>query len=192
MERVQRPACTFLGKATGKFALTGERLPSPERLTLKVGAQVMFTKNDDLKRWVNGTIGMVVELDEDTIHVEIAGREDGDGGTHVVPKAKWETFRYTFNEDAQQITSVKNGSYVQYPLMLAWAVTIHKSQGKTLDDVCIDFGHGAFDYGQVYVALSRCRSLDNIQLLKPITPSDIKCDPVISRFYEALAGMGGR
>ncbi len=81
------------------------------------------------------------------------------------------------------------GTYTQYPLMLAWAVTIHKSQGKTLDNVLVDLGTGAFASGQVYVALSRCRSIDGIRLARAIRPSDIICDPVIKRFYLALTGL---
>ena len=85
-----------------------------------------------------------------------------------------------------RIVPTNIGSYFQYPLMLARAVTIHKSQGKTLEKVRVDLGSGAFDYGQVYVALSRCRSLEDIHLVRPVRHNDIKCDPVIKRFYEAL------
>ncbi len=175
---------TFRGDVSGKFALEDEKLPSPLNLTLKVGAQVMFTTNDDKKRWVNGTLGKVVELGDKMIRVEVQDRFGAN--IHDVQRVTWEAFRYKFDEVNDKIVPECTGRYIQYPLMLAWAVTIHKGQGKTLEKVRVDLGSGAFDYGQVYVALSRCRSLDDIQLAKPIKVGDIKCDPVIKRFYAAL------
>ncbi len=175
---------TFIGEVSGKFALEDEKLPSPINLSLKVGAQVMFTKNDDQKRWVNGTLGKVVELNE-TIRVEI--QEKYRTAIYDIQKVKWEAFKYEFDESQDQIVPKRSGFYMQYPLMLAWAVTIHKSQGRTLEKVRVDLGEGAFDFGQVYVALSRCRSLEDIHLVRPIKANDIKCDPVIKRFYEALS-----
>jgi len=175
---------TFTGHVSGRFAVEDEKLPSPINLTLKKGAQVMFTKNDEAKRWVNGTIGKVVRLNENSIRVELKNRF----GTVVydVHKATWKSYKYEYDEISDRIVPTETGSYIQFPLMLAWAVTIHKSQGKTLDKVRIDLGTGAFDYGQVYVALSRCRSLEDIYLNKPIRPNDIKCDPMIKRFYAAI------
>ena len=172
-------------RCRGKFALEDEKLPSPINLSLKTGAQVMFTKNDDKKRWVNGTLGKVIEIDAGIIRVEA-------GVGHLkdifdVPIAKWESYKYDYDHQRDKIVALSTGVYRQYPLMLAWAVTIHKSQGKTLEKVRLDLGDGAFDYGQVYVALSRCRDLDDIHLTKPIQKNDIKCDPAIKRFYEALA-----
>lgn len=178
---------TFTGEASGKFALEDEKLPSPINLSLKVGAQVMFTKNDEKKRWVNGTLGRVVEFDEDSIRVEA-----GEGNlleTYDVKTVQWESYRYDYDGRQDKIIPTSSGTYRQYPLMLAWAVTIHKSQGKTLEKVRLDLGEGAFDYGQVYVALSRCRSLEDIHLVRPVRNTDIKCDPAIKRFYEALASQ---
>ena len=169
------------GELEGRFNFGRDRLPSPIDLRLKVGAQVMFTKNDEQKRWVNGTMGIVREMDEDSIRVEV------DGKAHDVERTSWETYEYEFDAKKDCILSKPQGKYTQYPLMLAWAVTIHKSQGKTLDNVLIDLGHGAFASGQVYVALSRCRSLEGIKLARPLRPSDIRCDPTIRRFYLALA-----
>lgn len=185
LARLSTPLRTFLGEVSGKFALEDEKLPSPLNLELKIGSQVMFTKNDEKKRWVNGTLGRVVDFENDTIRV-------GTGVDHMrqiceVGQVKWESYRYEYNSNQDKIVPVSTGIYRQYPLMLAWAVTIHKSQGKTLEKVRLDLGNGAFDYGQVYVALSRCRSLDDIYLVKPIKFNDVKCDPVIKRFYEALA-----
>ena len=175
---------TFVGEVSGKFALEDEKLPSPINLSLKVGAQVMFTKNDDQKRWVNGTLGKVVDLN-DSIRVEIQDKYRTN--VYDVQKVKWEAFKYEYDDYQDRIVPSRTGEYIQYPLMLAWAVTIHKSQGKTLEKVRVDLGEGAFDFGQVYVALSRCRSLEDIHLVRPIKVNDIKCDPVIKRFYEALS-----
>lgn len=184
LEKLKSPVKTFIGEVSGKFALKEEKLPSPINLALKIGAQVMFTKNDERKRWVNGTIGRVVDFEDNYIRVEISVNNLPQ--TYDVLHAKWESFKYEYDDEKDRIIPVSTGYYVQYPLMLAWAITIHKSQGKTLDKVRIDLGHGAFEYGQVYVALSRCRSLNDIYLSKPIRLQDIKCDPIIKRFYKAL------
>ena len=174
------------GELEGKFNFARDRLPSPLDLRLKVGAQVMFTKNDEQRRWVNGTMGGVREIDEDSVRVEVDGR------THAVEHTSWETYEYEFDPKQNCILSKPLGKYTQYPLMLAWAVTIHKSQGKTLDKVLIDLGNGAFASGQVYVALSRCRSLEGIKLARPLRSSDIRCDSTIRRFYLTLAEQTDR
>jgi ATP-dependent DNA helicase PIF1 len=141
----------FLGEVEGKFGLEGDRLPSPGELRLKQGARVMFTKNDEEGCWVNGTLGTVTWLSGDRIEVDVDG-----AGIHEVPRATWQSFKYRFDGKSDRIVADEVGHYTQYPLMLAWAVTIHKSQGKTLGRVLIDFGSGAFAPGQAYVALSRC------------------------------------
>jgi len=153
-------------------------------LKLKVGARVMFTKNDEQKRWVNGTIGIVREVDQETIRVEIAGNSYG--MVYDVLPATWETYKYSYDPERDQIIAKKVGQYTQYPLMLGWAVTIHKSQGKSLDNVFVDLGYGAFASGQVYVALSRCRSIEGIRLKRPLQDNNIIIDPVVKRFYLAL------
>jgi energy-coupling factor transporter ATP-binding protein EcfA2 len=175
--RIGSKEYTLQGELEGKFGSNRDRLPSPLELRLKIGAQVMFTKNDEQRRWVNGTMGTVREIDKEGIHVEVRGK------THVVERTFWETYDYAFDRDESRIVASPRGTYTQYPLMLAWAVTIHKSQGKTLDNVHIDLGNGAFATGQVYVALSRCRSMDGIRLARPLRPTDIRCDPMIRRFY---------
>lgn len=176
----------FPGEVSGKFAVQEEKLPSPLRLQLKPGAQVMFTKNDEQKRWVNGTIGRVTGFEDDVIRVELLS--DQPGAVQDVRRVKWESFHYEYDPAGDKIKPVVMGEYVQFPLMLAWAVTIHKSQGKTLEKVRVDLGGGAFAPGQVYVALSRCRSLKDIRLARPIHHSEIKCDGRIKRFYQALGG----
>jgi hypothetical protein len=106
-----------------------------------------------------------------------------------VKRVTWETFKYSYDAERDQIVAQKVGAYTQYPLMLAWAVTIHKSQGKTLENALIDLGSGAFASGQVYVALSRCRSIEGISLERPIRNTDVQCDPMIKRFYFVMEEM---
>jgi ATP-dependent DNA helicase PIF1 len=172
----------FLGEVEGKFNLDGDRLPSPLELRLKTGARVMFTKNDEEGRWVNGSLGVVTWLSGSRIEVDVAG-----AGIHEVPRATWQNFKYRLDRKNDRIVAEESGHYTQYPLMLAWAVTIHKSQGKTLGRVLVDFGSGAFAPGQAYVALSRCRSLDGISLARPLRASDVRCDGRIRKFHEGLA-----
>lgn len=177
----------FTGEVSGKFAVEDEKLPAPLNLALKPGAQVMFTKNDEQKRWVNGTLGRVTAFKEASIHVEFI--TDHPGALHEVQRVKWESFKYEYDYTDDKIKPLTTGQYMQYPLMLAWAVTIHKSQGKTLERVRVDLGDGAFASGQVYVALSRCRSLTDISLARPIHQQEVKCDQRIKRFYLALGGL---
>lgn len=178
-------ARTYQGEIKGKFVVEEERLPAPINLNLKIGAQVMFTKNDEQKRWVNGTLGKIATLSENAIQVELLSEN---AGTVVhVQRVEWESYKYEYNRVIEKIMPMIVGKYVQFPLMLAWAVTIHKSQGKTLEKVTVDLANGAFASGQVYVALSRCRSLSDIRLTRPIKTSEIKCDPIISRFNQMLS-----
>ncbi len=177
----------FQGTFKGKFSLSKDRVPSPLQLKLKVGAQVMFTKSGEHKRWVNGTLGIVKSLSSSSIRVEIIS--DSPGTIYDVPKATWEKYQYEYDADQDKIVSKVVGEYTQYPLMLAWGITIHKSQGKTLSKVFIDMGSGAFVPGQVYVALSRVQFLSDIHMARPIKISEVTCDPQIKRFYQALEQM---
>ncbi len=147
----------------------------------------MFTKNDESRRWVNGTLGIVRDFDGTSIRVELVA--DSRNTICDVLPVTWETYKYTYQPEQDRIVAQKIGEYTQYPLTLAWAVTIHKSQGKTLESVLVDLGHGTFASGQVYVALSRCRALGNLRLARPLRTSDVKCDPIIKRFYRALAEL---
>ena len=144
----------------------------------------MFIKNDLHRRWVNGTIGKTSSLDEKSVRVEIISA----GNPHVyeVEQETWEILKYKFNSGTRSINTEVVGSFKQYPLKLAWAVTIHKSQGLTFKDLIIDFERGAFAYGQAYVALSRCTSLEGITLKQPIKPGDIKVDIVVNRYFDSL------
>ncbi|MBU1086892.1 MAG: AAA family ATPase [Candidatus Omnitrophica bacterium] len=150
--------------------------PTDLCLKLKQGAQVMLLRNDGDKRWVNGTLAEISILTQESIEVNIKGE------TFRVDKERWEKIEYYFNKKDNKIEEKVLGYFEQYPLMLAWAVTIHKSQGQNFKDVVIDMGNGAFAHGQTYVALSRCTSLEGIKLVKPIIFSDIIFDKRIYQF----------
>ena len=173
-------ARSYAGMTEGEFDRSS--LPTEESLELKPGAQVMLLTNDRHGRWVNGTIGRVDRI------VKVAGGDDiiavdiPEAGRVEISPNTWELYHFRYDAQADRIESEAVGSFTQYPLRLAWAVTIHKSQGKTFDRVVIDIGRGAFAHGQVYVALSRCTSFEGIILMTPIFKKHILMDWRIVRF----------
>lgn len=166
LAKLPTPERTYTGIIKGDFPETS--LPTDRQLTLKEGAQVVFVKNDMERRWVNGTIGRIVELTETQLVVELE-----DGTRHEVEPEMWENVKYGYDEEKKKVVETVIGTFSQFPIKLAWALTIHKSQGLTFDKVIIDVGEGAFSGGQTYVALSRCRSLAGIRLRSTINMRDI-------------------
>ncbi len=154
----------------GKSDLVGDRLPVPETVEYRAGARVMAVKNDPQGRWVNGSLGTVLGFEEKGVYV----RFDRTQERHLVETASWETIRQVWNEKKSVVETEILGAYRQIPLVPAWAITIHKAQGLTLDDVRLDLGRGAFAPGQIYVALSRVRTMAGLSLARPLRPSDLE------------------
>jgi len=144
---------------------------------------VIFTQNDSEGRWVNGSLGAVTNWDGETVCV----RMDGGDETVDVERASWPQARWQWNETERKMDVQEEFKYIQFPLAPAWALTIHKAQGMTLDAVEIDLGRGAFAPGQTYVALSRVRSLEGLRLTRPLRARDVQVDPAIA---QGLARLG--
>lgn len=180
LEELPGTARSYRGLIEGQFNNT--RLPAPKILTLKVGTQVLFTRNDSAQRWINGTIGIVKRLLDDKVFVQLQ-----DTGKIVdVGRVQWSEYHYGWDKRKEQIGRTKIGSYRQFPLVMAWASTIHKSQGKTIEKVHLGLGAGSFQTGQTYVALSRCRSFDGLTMSRPLTVDDILVDFESKHFYAGL------
>lgn len=173
---------TAQAEITGDFG--GRAFPADESLELKVGARVMFLRNDSDQRWVNGTVGTVSKIDS-TVFVEV------DGETHEVEPAVWEKYRYSYSAATKKLTRDIVAEFTQFPLRLAWAVTIHKSQGKTYDRAIVDLGQRSFAPGQAYVALSRISELEGLYLTRPLRPSDIIVDENVRRFMSKVTPIPG-
>ena len=169
LEELPGSPTLFRGAIEGDFPESS--LPTPQELILKAGAQILFIRNDKEKRWVNGTLGTIIGFSDDGDGIIYVRKEDGTDCD--VEQELWENVKYTFNEKEQKVEGQTIGTYTQFPLRLAWAITVHKSQGLTFNKVKIDFTGGVFAGGQTYVALSRCTSLDGISLKEPIHLKDI-------------------
>lgn len=175
LARIDAPETVWHGMIKGDFP--DHSLPTAVELTLKEGAQVVFIKNDPDRRWVNGTLGRITSLAGEAIEVQLEI-----GETHMVEPVVWSNIRYSYDEKTRRVIEQEIGSFTQLPLKLAWALTIHKSQGLTFSRVVVDIGRGAFSSGQTYVALSRCTSLEGLTLRSTIAESDIFVNPMLRRF----------
>ena len=166
---------SFEGETIGNFEKS--YLPTEEVLNLKEGAQIMMLNNEESNRWVNGTVGKIISIKESTdkekAEIKILLQN---GEVVILKRHKWDMFQVKFNKNTKKLESESIGSFIQYPIRLAWAITIHKAQGKTFERIIIDIGNGAFSHGQIYVALSRCTNLDGIILKKPIKKEHILLD----------------
>jgi ATP-dependent DNA helicase PIF1 len=180
-------AMTAVAEIEGDFGWGDSAYPADAELVLKVGAQVMFLRNDpagpgELSRWVNGSIGRVTAIAGGTVRVELDGEE-----VEVEPTT-WQRFRYSYNSATRTLSRDVAAEFIQFPLRLAWAVTIHKSQGKTYERAIVDLGSGAFAPGQTYVALSRLTALEGLYLSRPLRPADVMVDKDVARFMNEALG----
>lgn len=180
LARLDTEERVYTGTVTGEFPPSS--FPTDFDLRLKVGAQVIFLRNDMDRRWVNGTLGVVTATDENAVGVRLE-----DGREFEVKPVTWDNVAYEYDKRSKSVSARVRGSFTQYPLRAAWALTVHKSQGLTFDNVVIDLGAGgAFAGGQVYVALSRCTSFAGIRLLRPIELRDVYVHPEIIRFSRSF------
>lgn len=182
LEKLKEEKESFFGEIDGDFKK--RNLPTHMELDLKVGAQVMLLSNDPMGRWVNGSIGKIISIEfddivgEDLLVVDIEGEK-----TVEIKRHTWNIHKYVYNEETSQLDTEVVGSFTQFPLRLAWAITIHKSQGKTFENIVIDIGRGTFAHGQIYVALSRCTSFEGIVLKKQIEKRHIWMDRRVNDYF---------
>ena len=180
LAKIPGRALTAKADIAGDFG--GKAFPADEELELKVGAQVMFLRNDPDQRWVNGSVGTVSRI-KDTVYVEIDQEE------FEVQPSTWEKFRYSYSPATKELKKEIVAEFTQFPLRLAWGVTIHKSQGKTYSRAIVDLGSRSFAPGQTYVALSRISSLDGLYLSRDLRPSDVIVDDAVSRFMSRATAI---
>jgi ATP-dependent DNA helicase PIF1 len=179
LNKIDSPVQKYKGKISGDF--NPKNLPTELDLELKVGARVMFVKNDLYGKWVNGTLGTVKKLGFVSVEVEL-----DEGKVVVVEKEDWQIYHASFDQGTNSIVNESVGSFNQLPLKLSWAITIHKSQGQTFNKMILDLGKGAFSAGQTYVALSRCSNLEGLVLASPIRKNDIRTDYNVVNFFKLL------
>lgn len=181
LDALEGTAQLYEAIVTGNLPANKWKLNVPDRLELKVGAKIIFLKNKK-PQWLNGDLGEIVGLDASTIRV----KKHGTDNVLVVAKETWQKYKYTYDYQAKKISKEEVGTFEQFPLGLGWAITIHKSQGMTLEALTLDLGNGAFCEGQTYVALSRAKTIEGITLAKPISMGDVKVDHTVLEFYRQL------
>jgi ATP-dependent exoDNAse (exonuclease V) alpha subunit len=172
---------TYEATVTGNLPANKWKLNVSDRLELKVGAKIIFLKNKK-PQWVNGDQGEVVGLENDHIRV----KKQGSDNVLIVGRETWYKYKYIYDFETRKIERQEVGSFQQLPVSLGWAITIHKSQGLTLEKLTLDLGNGAFCEGQTYVALSRAKSIEGITLTRPISMSDVRVEPAVLTFYRQL------
>lgn len=177
------PSKPFVFEAgiTGEFSKGAH--PTDTSLVLKEGAKVILLRNDPDRRWVNGTVARISRLTADQVWIDVNGKN------YELEQVAWESRRYAYDQKQEKIVETVAGTFKQFPLRLAWALTIHKSQGLTLDRVYIDLGRGTFAHGQAYVALSRCRTMEGLVLARPLRPGDILFDPAAMGYRDLFASL---
>jgi len=182
LDELDSKSYTFQAEIHGKFRES--QYPTDQNLVLKIGAKIMLLNNDSMGEWVNGSIGEITEINQDEEYIVVIL---DNGKKAIVEPYKWEVKKYVYDRDSGTLNKEKIGAFKQYPCRLSWAVTIHKSQGKTYDKVIIDLGCGSFAHGQTYVALSRCSKLDGLVLKKPLKKSDVIMDNRVAEFIENIS-----
>ncbi|MEK6873068.1 MAG: DEAD/DEAH box helicase [Nanoarchaeota archaeon] len=189
LNKIKSKLFAFTGKINGSFDKS--YLPTEEILNVKTDSQIMLLNNDKEHRWVNGTIGKVISIENDEKGNSVINVRLADDRIVNVKPHKWDLSHLNYNKNTKKLESEIMGSFIQYPFKLAWAVTIHKGQGKTFDKIIIDIGNGTFTYGQIYVALSRCTTLDGIVLRKQIEKKhiwmDLRVVNFLTKFQQALS-----
>lgn len=173
LANISSPSKYYEGITTGKFL----DKPTLQMLDLKIGAQIMMVKNDYHQRWVNGSMGTVTELGTDFIKVRLE-----DEKIVKVERETWSNIEFKFDKSTKRIITSEIGKFVQFPIALCWAMTIHKSQGLTFDKISVDLGEGIWDSGQTYVALSRCRTINGLHLTRAVRANDIKLHSSVIEF----------
>ena len=181
LNEIETNKIVFKGRKTGMFE---RNFPTNEGLALKEGARVMMLNNDKDGRWVNGDLGTVSRINERK--EEIYVRLENDNIEYLIPKYTWEMIKFSYDKNFDSVDTDVVGTFTQFPIRLAWAITIHKGQGKTYNNVIVDFGRGTFTHGQAYVALSRCRSLEGMILKTPIVRRHIMIDERINHFMKQM------
>lgn len=179
LRQIDGPLHVFHAHVIGDFS--EKQAPAGMEISLKTGAKVMLLNNDTNDRWINGTIGTLYRVSKDEVYVKLEN-----GEIEKIEPVTWNAYKTSFNEEKNKIESFEVGSFKQMPLRLAWAITIHKSQGKTFQKVAVDFGRGTFAHGQAYVALSRATSLQGLRLVQPLAKYHIIVDPRVQEFLEKI------